>query len=102
MSHQAAGAWDAVALLGVLASVEAPTDLLDEAVERLAPGGLLILAEVTVGGPEALRAAAGRWPPFRRWQLGSVLQGYGLKDLGFSPLTLPDGRDVMRVWGRSG
>jgi SAM-dependent methyltransferase len=102
LGDQAAGVWDAVGLLGVLAHVEAPTDLLDEAVGRLAPGGVLILAEVTVGGPEALRTEAGGWPPFRRWQLGSVLQGYGLQDLGFSPLTLPDGTDVMRVWGRAG
>jgi SAM-dependent methyltransferase len=103
LPREAREAWDLVGLLGVLATVEDPSGLLDAAVARLAPGGLLVLAERTVPGAAELTAPpAHRWPPFRRWQLGSVLQGYGLGQLGFSPLDLPGGPSVMRVWGWRG
>ncbi|MEB3329822.1 MAG: methyltransferase domain-containing protein [Candidatus Sericytochromatia bacterium] len=96
--HPPAGS-DTVSLLGVLAAVPDPTALLDAAVALLAPGGVLVLAEHTVERPEDLHAQPGCWPPFRRWQLGSVLQGYGLRELAFAPMTLPAGGSVMRVWG---
>jgi hypothetical protein len=96
----APAAWDAVGLLGVLARVHDPSALLDAAVDRLAAGGWLVLAEATVPDAEALHGRGTPWPPFRRWQLGSVVQGYGLQSLGFGPIDLADGTALMRAWGQ--
>lgn len=100
------GQADLVVLAGVLRLVRSPTALLDEAIGRLRPGGALVLLEPMRGpaSPAATRhldamdlgavieAARGvdRSPVFGRLQLGSLIQGYGLADLGFSDATPAD------------
>ncbi|MEB3197373.1 MAG: class I SAM-dependent methyltransferase [Candidatus Sericytochromatia bacterium] len=101
--------YDAVALLGVLSHVANPTSWLHAARAALRPGAVLLLVEELEGPLEPaaalhreirrlVRAEAGggeaEWPPLRRFQLGSIIQGLGLGDYGFSPWMPPNSMEV--------
>ena len=105
---------DLVVLAGVLRLVASPTALLDAAIARLGPGGVLLIAESLAGQAPSLHldvlelAAAIAHdrggvitPVYRRLQLGSVIQGYGLLDLHFDPLTpAVAAPEQQRIWAQ--
>ncbi len=100
------GAADLVVLAGVLRLVASPTALVDAAVARVRPGGLLVIAETMRAqaspgatrhldaldlGAAIARARGGvQTPVYQRLQVGSLIQGLGLVDVGFSPATPGD------------
>lgn len=94
------GAVDVVLLAGALRLTADPTALLDAAMARLRPGGLFLIAEtmrvaaspaatrhldaLDLGAAIARARGLGVSPVFQRLQVGSLIQGYDLVDLGFS------------------
>lgn len=100
------GSVDLVVLAGVLRLVASPTPLLEGAVARLRPGGLLLIAEpmraqaspgatrhldaLDLGAAIARARGGFQTPAFQRLQVGSVIQGLDLVDLGFSPAVPAD------------
>lgn len=101
-----AGAADLVVLAGVLRLVASPTALVEAAYARLRPEGVLLIAEpmraaatpaatrhldaLDLGAAIARARGGVQGPVFQRLQVGSVIQGLGLVDLGFSPATPAD------------
>lgn len=103
---------DLVVLAGVLRLVASPTALLDAAIARLRPGGVLLIAEplrlpdaepldrrhvdaLDLGAAIAHARGWGIAPVYKRLQVGSVIQGYGLLDLHFD--FLPPGGEAKEA-----
>ena len=114
------GAVDVVLLAGALRLTADPTALLDAAMARLRPGGLFLIAEtmraaaspaatrhldaLDLGAAIARARGQGASPVFQRLQVGSLIQGYDLVDLGFSPALPADDeapeacREAAEAW----